>query len=547
MANPSLQIGNSNWAIKEDNLLGYSTAGTRFVPQPITMTRESAGTRVNSAGLVETVELLGSEEIENGSFTELPLGIYWGKYSPVNIVFEEGVAILNINSSNGNVGIYQEDVFTSGSIYKIVLSMKATASFDAEVLESVGAATVANIGDVSLTTSYQDFTFYYTATGNNDLFIHRKYGQTAGANQSIYIKDVSVKESTKNNLARVDYDGTASSLLVEPERTNLIQYSEDFSQWSDNQVTIEPNAIISPDGTLNASRMTPTTTSSVHLISTSGSTTMAMSVYAKSNGYHRFRFNSGSSGNGYASFDLNAGTVLNSGGTYYTSSSIDSVGNGWYRCTLVLTSGVASVPNLAIEDNSGNVSFIGDGTSAIYIWAGQAEVGSYATSYIPTDGGTVTRVQDQYSKTGISNLINSEEGVLFVELSALSDDGTDRQICLRDDTWTNRMFLRLDASSNQITFRYYIGGSLTVNLLNTLTDITIINKIACKWELNKFKLYVNGNKVAEDLSANVMGADLMNRIAFDDGLGTNVFYGKVKQLQIFKTALTDPELATLTT
>ena len=70
MANPSLQIGNSNWAIKEDNLLGYSTAGTRFVPQPITMTRASAGTRVNSSGLVETVELLGSEEIENSSFNE---------------------------------------------------------------------------------------------------------------------------------------------------------------------------------------------------------------------------------------------------------------------------------------------------------------------------------------------------------------------------------------------------------------------------------------------------------------------------------------------
>ena len=38
MANPSLQIGNSNWAIKEDDLLGYSKAGTRFVPEPITMT-----------------------------------------------------------------------------------------------------------------------------------------------------------------------------------------------------------------------------------------------------------------------------------------------------------------------------------------------------------------------------------------------------------------------------------------------------------------------------------------------------------------------------
>ena len=62
MANPSLQIGNSKWAIKEDNELGYSTAGTRFIPIPITMTRASAGTRVNPQGLVETVELLGSED-----------------------------------------------------------------------------------------------------------------------------------------------------------------------------------------------------------------------------------------------------------------------------------------------------------------------------------------------------------------------------------------------------------------------------------------------------------------------------------------------------
>jgi hypothetical protein len=68
MANPSLQIGNSNWAIKKDNLLGYSTAGTRFLPIPITMTRASAGTRVNPQGLVETVELLGSEEIIDGGF-----------------------------------------------------------------------------------------------------------------------------------------------------------------------------------------------------------------------------------------------------------------------------------------------------------------------------------------------------------------------------------------------------------------------------------------------------------------------------------------------
>ena len=255
MANPSLQIGNSNWAIKEDNLLGYSTAGTRFVPQPITMTRASAGTRVNSSGLVETVELLGSEEVTNVDFTQLPLGTGWDAYTSGSstVAFTEG-AILSIDDSNSNVGVYQQNIFTNGVQYKIIVSVKATASFDAEIVESQGAATQTTIGTVSLTTSYQDFVFYFTGTGTNDLFIHRLYGETAGQNQQIYIKEVSVKESTKNNLARVDYDGTASSLLVEPERTNVIPYSEEISVNIINQVIqliLQIHETISPDGTVN--------------------------------------------------------------------------------------------------------------------------------------------------------------------------------------------------------------------------------------------------------------------------------------------------------
>tara|TARA_B110000046_G_scaffold175440_1_gene200115 strand:+ start:406 stop:1875 length:1470 start_codon:yes stop_codon:yes gene_type:complete len=173
-------------------------------------------------------------------------------------------------------------------------------------------------------------------------------------------------------------------------RTNLIPYSEDFSQWSVSQVAVTPNAIISPDGTLNASKLTPSTSSSVHLLSTAGTATMTISIYAKAGGYHRFRFNTGSSGNGYAAFDLNTGAVRVAGGTYYTSSSIESVGNDWYRCTLTLTNGVASNTTVAIEDNDGNVSFEGNGTNAIYMWGGQSEQDSRASAYIPTSGSAVT-------------------------------------------------------------------------------------------------------------------------------------------------------------
>jgi hypothetical protein len=143
-------------------------------------------------------EELSSDLIVNGDFTSG--GSNWGLYQTGSstVTFPD-VASINIDGSNNNVGLFQENVFTNAKTYKIVLTMKATANFIAEVLESQGAATVSSIGQVSLTTSYQDFTFYFKATGTNDLFIHRLFGQTAGQNQQILIKNVLVKESDPND------------------------------------------------------------------------------------------------------------------------------------------------------------------------------------------------------------------------------------------------------------------------------------------------------------------------------------------------------------
>ena len=143
-------------------------------------------------------EELSSDLILNGDFAS---GVSnWGLYQTGSstVTFPD-VASINIDGSNNNVGLFQENVFTNAKTYKIVLTMKATANFIAEVLESQGAVTVSSIGQVSLTTSYQDFTFYFKATGTNDLFIHRLFGQTAGQNQQILIKNVLVKESDPND------------------------------------------------------------------------------------------------------------------------------------------------------------------------------------------------------------------------------------------------------------------------------------------------------------------------------------------------------------
>jgi len=109
------------------------------------------------------------------------------------VIFNNGYTELIIDAVNSNVGIISSGVFQSGVDYKVEVTMKATASFDAEILESNGAVLVSTIGNPSLTTEYQDFTYEFTGTGAYDLFIHRD-STAASSNQTIYIKSVSVRK-----------------------------------------------------------------------------------------------------------------------------------------------------------------------------------------------------------------------------------------------------------------------------------------------------------------------------------------------------------------
>ena len=504
MANPSLQIGNSNWAIKEDNLLGYSTAGTRFVPQPITMTRASAGTRVNSSGLVETVELLGSEEVTNGDFatdSDWSLGSGW------SIANQKATR----NSTGSYTNITQGGILTVGKNYKVKFTVNEG---------SIGGVRIQLGG-----------TYYGDYNGVGTYTIYGVSGATAFNNFSLVgeptfngsISNVSVKESTKNNLARVDYDGTASSLLVEPQRTNLVTYSSDFSQsyWTKQSgvtATYNTTETLSPDGTYNATKFIGNGSSGVLKSSISATGVVARSVYLKSV----------------------TGTVnvkLKDPNATVTTLTLD-VTTEWQRFDLTEDNGTA-FQGLWIDDIP---------VSGIYMWGAQLEEGSYATSYIPTDGSTVTRVQDQYSKTGISNLINSEEGVLFVEMAVLAADTINRYISLSNGTDDNSISFHFrNNTNNQVRVILKSGNVNQFDSTYNPSGSTAFAKVAFKYKVNDFALWVNGTEIATDTSGITFSADTLNRLAFDDGQGGGKLFGKVKQLQVFKTALTDSELIALTT
>ena len=523
MANPSLQIGNDNWAIKEDNLLGYSTAGTRFVPQPITMTRATLGTRVNPSGLVEDVELLGSELVTNGDFDT---DSDWTK---VNSTISSGKATVTV-VGGANSYITQTLSYTSGQKYKLTATINGTSGKEIKFQDrgnNSGGLTTTN-GTVTLDGSDQNIEIYWIANSNSDGIVIAR--STTSGDYIFTIDNVSVKEATIDNLPRVDYTDGTSSLLVEPQRTNLVTYSEDFSDSSwINTYTITPNSIISPDGTLNAYKITlGTGNGSLRTLnSVSSNTDYVFSFYAKRGTASEMK---------YRVFDFTipfADIIPKT--SYYSQTNTDS----WVRIEVPFTTGASTTSIGCYIDSDSQ----GDGD--FYVWGAQLEAGSYATSYIKTSGSTVTRNQETYTKTGISDLINSEEGVLFAEIAALPNDTSGRWLSLSNGTVNERLSFGFQSSN----IRLYIKNTSGLIWDYTTSGIDILNdnKIALKYKSGDYALWINGTEVSTSTNSNLPSGLISLQFSAGVGGGSGNFFGKVKQLQVFKTALSDSELATLTT
>jgi hypothetical protein len=231
-----------------------------------------------------------------------------------------------------------------------------------------------------------------------------------------YVDENGIIKTAVADEARFEEEG----LLVEESRTNSLTYSVDFSQqFNAVRCSITANSTVAPDGTSTATTLIEKLSGNTHQLSgfsytggvpQNGDGTHTFSVFAKAKERSVIAIATNRSGAGQhavATFDLSAGVVSQYGGTNdgtvdYVGSSIISVGNGWYRCTLTYSSvgdvwptiGIINTPTYTYE-NFGRYSYQGDGTSGVYIWGVQMEQNSaFPTSYIPTSGSTVTRSPD---------------------------------------------------------------------------------------------------------------------------------------------------------
>ena len=359
-------------------------------------------------------------------------------------------------------------------------------------------------------------------------------------------------ELVSTNVPRLNYpliDGVVNgcpSLLLEPQRTNLIQYSEDFSQgyWTKDGSSVT-SGFTSPDGTANAFKMTEDSATSVHKISNNSAIAnsfQSQSIFIKYDSSQQFiQTTSSRSINNYVNFDILNKTLTNYGTSV---GKIVELSSGWLRLEVYHDSSTTAYWHFITSlTASWSESYLGTGKHLL-IFGAQVEAGSYPTSYIPNFGTALgaTRSAETCNNAGDVNTFNDSEGVLFAEISALSDDGTNRQIAISNGTTSQRNYIGYRISTNQV-----IGGSVNTSevFLNyTLSDSKDFSKIAFKYKQNDLALWVNGFEVKTSASANVPTG--LDRLNFNDGSGNTNFYGKTKQIQYFDSALNDSDLETLT-
>jgi hypothetical protein len=554
---------NNRLFIRQRNSTGTTTI-THLSIRPLTQgsdfefTRATTGTRINEEGYIEDVpyNLL--------SYTEQLTDGYWNKLS-VTVEAQPDI----IDPKNGRGAFKVTDTSGGGTSYLYVPSIA-----DANYGRSVYARTVSGTGTVSLLSYYDNTNNLFTLTEQWQRFYVNSV-TTATGQSNFYAVDFRAGDLTevllyapqmtkspdlkpylpttdKVNLPRLNYPvyGGCPSLLVEPQRTNSYTHSNNFtdSSWLKKDTSFGSTDVVSPDGLVNAKKLvcSDDTTNQTHYFekttySGTASTTYTYSIFVKSAGSDFVQIATSSGfGARYQNFNLAEGKKASgdlSAAGY--ESDIVSYPNDWYRIsvTATTTSGATSSRFILIPiltDAGRNPSFIGSTSKGVYIYGAQHEIGSYATSLIHTSGSTVTRNQDVAENAGLgtTDTFNDSEGVLYCEI-----------ITLNDGTVNNVVELRYNNVDNQIQFVIRDGGSVTVNSQVVFSDILQYNKIAFQYKANDFKMFANGVLVATDTAGTVPSG--LNKLDFS-WAGNNNFYGNVKAVAVYKTALTDTELANLT-
>ena len=508
--------------------------------------RNSTGTRVNEDYLIEDVPynlLSYTEELTNAYWDGVNVTVTGGFQDP----FYGNNAFKVVDTSGGGTAYLHEPNIADENYGRSIYARTVSGTGTVSLLSYFGNTN----NDFILTEKWQRFyvnssttstgaaNFYAVDFRDGDLTEVLLYAPQL--TKSPTLKDY-LKTTDRLDIPRIDYTNGEPSILLEPSRTNLVTYSQDYSQWSNQTApTVTSNFGISPEGITNADKITASSntsakfiaitlsTSTVHtgsvFLKNIDSTQSRVEVFASSYAYPVIEI----SWNGYIPSTLSSANATNIQYQEYT--------NNWWRVSYQFTtdSSITSY-NTYIYPDRVNAS------KSILAFGSQLEVGSYATSLIHTSGSAVTRSADVANNAGNSDLFNDSEGVFYTELKRFDNDSAFCALSINDGTTNNKVSYKYRNTDNLLIASVASGGT-TTDISHTFNDISEYNKIALKYKQNDFALYVNGNVVGSSTSGNAPSG--LKTLEFKEVTIEN-YAGNVKSVMVSKEALTDLELEKLT-
>ena len=577
MNNASLELGGTNWAEKDGNILGYSVGDTsgNFSPQEFTFARGSnlSATRIDRAGLIvkgrenlllqsnqfDTTWVITSAAVTSGQSGYDGSSDAWlFSKGGINGRIQQNLSF----SSVGTFSVYAKS--GTNDWIRLIDNNSQGAYFDLSGSGAVGTQSggviKANIESVgggwhrcSVLVSWGSANFrIYVADADND---------TSGTSGSIYIQDAQIEQGLAaspyietttttaqagvlENTPRLNYTtGVANPyLLLEPSRTNRLANSENGYGWSTSNVTVLPF-----DGGINGKYFQLTSDASASRFNVIANpwvnlaaATYTASVFAKKGTTDEIILTSRANytaASAYSTFNLTSGTVASNG----VVGSIEPYSDGWYRCSITFTN-PGSYSDFASFAYGFN--FNASSTDTLFVTAPQSEIGSYPTSYIPTYSVSATRAKDVCNKLGSSDLIGHTEGTIFIDVKMPSaiESNTTFSIGAGTSGEYAQIEIRTDLSIN---WRYRQGGTDYINANVGSYAAGDRLKIGFGYKNADSILYLNGSSIATDTGSITTNA--WDEVRFSNYIGTGNLNADVNQSELYKERLTNAELATLTT
>jgi hypothetical protein len=536
----------------------------------LSFTRASNGTRVNSAGLVEVCPWNLADNSENLTL--------WGSFATGGTITRTAnyatapngtMTATRIQNSGGSVvqWTYQDINLINGGTISMYVKRTGSTNQTFRLFGNNGAEVSSNF---TATSEWQRFEFTILPSGSTKPHGITTDSSANAADILVWGGQINIGSTAKPyfpttdrlNVPRLTYQnggGGCPSLLLEKQSTNYVLSSQNLTgYWNLSNTTATANSTTSPDGTQNASKLEDGTNNAQHryfqaILSSLTNETLSFSIYAKQ-GTHRYiswGITDDSNYRGQVVVDLQTGTITDqfTANSTLSNLSVASQGNGWYRISGTISvsvnyaGGNAYAFGLMLDSSSWSTAGYTGTNTYCYLWGGQAEISSYPTSYIPTTSASATRVADACFKTGISSLIGQTEGTMFVDVTEeAKNDG--RYMFLSDASFTNRIVIY--QASGAINVYCSAGSSFNISYSPPAGRL----KIAFVYKSNDYALWVNGvertavttvSAVPTGLSATGIGSN-------EGSIGTaEPLDAGVNQAALFKTRLTNAELASLTT